>query len=104
MFKNEEEAGEKIHELYLECQDAFCQGNMATNERVRFSDAEEDRFYNAVSFFFIQQRQKEIISRESYGRQVMGQIQEMFNDDKGWNSEEDMLADMADFRRSRQGI
>lgn len=29
----------------------------------------------------------------------MKEIQEMFADDKGWESEEEMLADMAEFRK-----
>lgn len=31
----------------------------------------------------------------------MSEIQEMFEEDKGWESEDEMLADMADFRRRR---
>lgn len=32
---------------------------------------------------------------------ALSAIQNMFADDKGWESEEEMLADMADFRRER---
>lgn len=32
---------------------------------------------------------------------ALAEIQGMFADDKRWDSEEDMLSDMAEFRRSR---
>ena len=32
---------------------------------------------------------------------VLGKIQDMFADDKGWASEEEMIEDMAKFRRER---
>ena len=34
-------------------------------------------------------------------QETLTQIQELFADDKGWDSEEEMLKDMADFRRKR---
>lgn len=37
-------------------------------------------------------------------KDILFQIQEMFKDDKGWNSEEDMIAEMAAFRRERMGL
>lgn len=35
---------------------------------------------------------------------ALAEIQNMFSDDKGWNSEEEMLADMAKFRKERMKI
>lgn len=35
---------------------------------------------------------------------AMNEFQTILNGDKGWNSEEEMLADMAEFRRSRIGV
>lgn len=35
---------------------------------------------------------------------IISQIQGLFKDDRGWNSEEDMIADMATFRRERMGL
>lgn len=35
---------------------------------------------------------------------IISQIQGLFKDDRGWNSEEDMIADMAAFRRERMGL
>lgn len=34
-------------------------------------------------------------------RRTLKEIQAMFEDDKGWDSEEEMIADMARFRRER---
>ena len=42
-----------------------------------------------------------ISSRKKKTKSTIRQIQEMFTDDKGWTSEEEMLSDMAAFRRSR---
>ncbi|MBQ6787894.1 MAG: hypothetical protein IJO85_09235 [Lachnospiraceae bacterium] len=35
---------------------------------------------------------------------LLGQIQEMFKNDKGWVSEESMLDEMASFRKERLGL
>lgn len=35
---------------------------------------------------------------------LLGQIQEMFKNDKGWVSEESMLDEMATFRKERLGL
>ena len=40
-------------------------------------------------------------TQKNRAKETLRQIQEMFADDKGWDSEEDMLKDMADFRRKR---
>ena len=42
-----------------------------------------------------------ISSRKQTTKATIQQIQEMFTDNKGWDSEEEMLSDMAAFRRSR---
>ena len=42
-----------------------------------------------------------ISSRKQTTKATIRQIQEMFTDNKGWDSEEEMLSDMAAFRRSR---
>lgn len=36
--------------------------------------------------------------------EILSQIQGLFSDDKGWDSEEQMLADMAAFRKKRMGL
>ena len=54
----------------------------------------------AISYveFLYEQRRKEDTDRN--GR-IMREIQSMIGEDKGWSSEEDMIKDMAEFRRSR---
>ena len=37
-------------------------------------------------------------------KQVLSDIQKMFDDDKGWSSEEEMLEDMASFRKDRMSL
>lgn len=37
-------------------------------------------------------------------KEIFSRIQEMFKNDSGWNSEEDMITDMAAFRRERMGL
>lgn len=57
------EAAKKIHEAYLQCKETFDPGKTADNVAADISDKEESLFFKVVSDFFIQQRQKEIISR-----------------------------------------
>ena len=47
--------------------------------------------------------QKESLSQtqKSKAKDTLHQIQASFADNKGWTSEEEMLSDMADFRRKR---
>ena len=40
-------------------------------------------------------------TQKNRAKETLRQIQGMFADDKGWDSEEDILRDMADFRRER---
>lgn len=46
--------------------------------------------------------EKELASwrNERYAKNTLKEIQALFDSDKGWNSEEEMIADMAKFRRS----
>ncbi|MBQ3641544.1 MAG: hypothetical protein IJJ70_10125 [Treponema sp.] len=39
--------------------------------------------------------------RKNATKKTIREIQGLFKDDKGWASEEEMLADMAEFRRNR---
>lgn len=64
----------------------------------------EDEDYNTViSFieFLSNSRKKE---RANKSVSTLKQIQNMFSDDKGWDSEESMIADMAEFRKERLGL
>ena len=40
-------------------------------------------------------------SQKANAKATLSKIQNMFADDKGWNSEAEMLSDMANFRRER---
>ncbi|SHK38119.1 hypothetical protein SAMN05720470_101251 [Fibrobacter sp. UWOV1] len=40
-------------------------------------------------------------SRKKAAKATLKQIQGLFADDKGWKNEQEMLADMANFRRTR---
>lgn len=57
----------------------------------------------AASFigYLIAMRKK---SRAEESRKILSDIQKTFKDDKGWESEADMIEDMAQFRRERMGI
>lgn len=68
------------------------------NELLNTLEAED--FNAAISYiqFLSSSRKKK---REEKNLAALSAIQNMFADDKGWESEEEMLADMADFRRER---
>ena len=40
-------------------------------------------------------------SQKTNAKATLSKIQNIFSDDKGWNSETEMLSDMANFRRER---
>ena len=42
-----------------------------------------------------------VVKRSADAKAVLGKIQDLFVDDKGWDSEEEMLEDMARFRQER---
>ena len=65
------------------------------NELLNTLEAED--FNAAISYiqFLSSSRKKK---REEKNLAALSTIQNMFADDKGWESEEEMLADMADFR------
>lgn len=67
---------------------------MAVNELL--STLEEDDYKAAISYIqFLSTTRKQTKAEKS--KAALKAIQNMFIDDKGWNSEEDMLAEMADF-------
>jgi phage-related protein len=41
------------------------------------------------------------VSRKKKAKATLKQIQGLFAEDKGWKNEQEMLADMANFRRTR---
>lgn len=64
---------------------------------------EEDDYNMAISYirFLSDARKKAKVKRAA---EVMEQIQSIVGEDKGWESEDEMLADMAAFRKERMGL
>ena len=57
----------------------------------------EEDYFSAVRYIeFLSQ------TRQNNAKNTLHKIQSLFADDKGWDSEEEMLKDMADFRRKRE--
>lgn len=61
----------------------------------------ETEDYNSVINYirFLSESRKKDKTKKSL--EALAEIQSMFAEDKGWDSEESMLADMAEFRRER---
>lgn len=64
---------------------------------------EEDDYKAAISFieYLSDSRKKK---RTEKNRAALSEIQSMFSDDKGWDSEQSMIDDMAAFRKERMGV
>ena len=64
----------------------------------------EEEDYNAAIRYieFLSVSRKKEKAKKS--KALLTEIQSMFTEDKGWASEEDMLKDMAEFRRGRMGL
>lgn len=63
---------------------------------------EEDYKFALTFLQYLSDMKKKRKAQES--KEILSQIQGMFNEDKGWESEENMIADMAAFRRERMGL
>lgn len=64
---------------------------------------DEEDYKIALTFLqYLSDTKKKRQAQES--KAIVSQIQEVFKNDRGWNSEENMLADMAAFRRERMGL
>ena len=63
----------------------------------------EEDYQAAISYigYLAAMRKKK---RAEDSLKILSDIQSMFKDDKGWASEQDMLEDMAQFRRERMGL
>ncbi len=74
----------------------------AVTVRNMLDTLEEEDYKMAISYieFLSDARRKE---RQKKAIDVMEGIQNLVGDDKGWNSEEEMIVDMANFRRERLG-
>lgn len=60
-----------------------------------------DQDYNTVIEFIQFLSNKRKSENANKNNETLKDIQAMFADDKGWDSEESMIADMAAFRRER---
>ena len=64
---------------------------------------EEEDFQMAITFIqYLSDTRKKKKAENS--KSILAEIQGMFQDDKGWDSEESMIADMAAFRKERMGL
>ena len=61
---------------------------------------DEEDYNTAISFIqFLSDSRKKKKAEQS--QKILSEIQGMFTEDKGWDSENAMLKDMADFRKER---
>jgi hypothetical protein len=61
---------------------------------------DEEDYNTAVSFIqYLSYSRKNKKATDS--QNILAEIQNMFSSDKGWDSEDDMIADMAAFRKER---
>jgi hypothetical protein len=61
---------------------------------------DEEDYNTAISFIqYLSYSRKNKKATDS--QNILSEIQNMFSDDKGWDSEDDMIADMAAFRKER---
>ena len=64
---------------------------------------EEEDFQTAITFIqFLSDTRKKKKAADS--KNILAEIQGMFQGDTGWNDEESMIADMAAFRKERMGL
>ncbi len=64
---------------------------------------DEEDYKVALTFLqYLSDSRKKKRAQES--KELLTQVQEIFKEDKGWDSEESMIADMAVFRRERMGL
>lgn len=67
------------------------------------NNLEEEDYKTAVRFIeYLAETRKKKKAEDS--KMLLATIQDVFVNDKGWDSEESMLADMAAFRRERMGL
>ena len=64
---------------------------------------EKEDYEKAVSYIsFLSDTRKKAKIKKAI--QAMDEFQSIIGSDKGWDSEKDMLADMAEFRKERMGL
>ena len=61
---------------------------------------DEEDYNTAISFIqYLSDSRKKQKAEQS--KKILSEIQDMFSDDNGWESEDYMIKEMADFRRER---
>ena len=61
---------------------------------------DEEDYNTAISFIqYLSDSRKKQKAEQS--KKILSEIQDMFSDDQGWESEDYMIKEMADFRRER---
>jgi hypothetical protein len=77
-----------------------CMATTAMKLNSLLDNLEEEDYNTAISFIqYLSESRKKKNAEKS--KALLSEIQEIFTDDKGWNTEESMLEDMASFRRER---
>ena len=67
------------------------------------NNLEEDDYKAIISFIeYLSDSRKKKKAKDS--KEVMSQIQNMFEKDKGWDSEDSIIEDMAAFRKERMNL
>lgn len=63
----------------------------------------QESYKLAISYIqeLIEKQEKEKVA---HSRRMLDEINAMFAEDKGWDSEEEMLKDLANIRRKREGL
>ena len=66
-------------------------------------DLEEEDYNTAIQFiqFLADTRKKK---KAINSKKILAEIQDIFQDDKGWENEEAMIKDLATFRKERMGL
>lgn len=77
--------------------------SMAVTINDMLNDLEEDDYKAAITFIqYLSDSRKKKKAAED--KKILSQIQDIFENDKGWKDEESMIADMAEFRRERMEL
>lgn len=69
-----------------------------------FLDTLEEQDYDTVIDFIQFLSNKRKTENLNQSSKILSEIQSMFSEDNGWDSEESMIRDMAAFRRERMGL
>lgn len=67
-------------------------------------DTLEAQDYDIVIDFIQSLSNKRKTEKINQNSKILSEIQSMFAEDKGWDSEDSMIRDMAAFRRERMGL